>query len=155
VLTVGTAGLASEVSVPVTLVGAGVAAHGWNTIINADKNFKATDDNGRVNASRKNDPPINRQKQAGHIAGTPQNKNRIKQGTPTSSFYGKKSGEIITQKTWREGTIVKKNKAETVKELEFGVSVGTGPKGGSQTKARTHQDAKGELHGHPSGKEKF
>jgi RHS repeat-associated protein len=51
ILTVGTAGLASEVSVPVALVGAGVAAHGWNTIAKADKNFKATDNNGRVNAS--------------------------------------------------------------------------------------------------------
>jgi hypothetical protein len=51
VLTVGTAGLASEVSIPVTLVGAGVAAHGWSTIMNGDKNFKATDNNGRINAS--------------------------------------------------------------------------------------------------------
>jgi RHS repeat-associated protein len=52
VLTVGTAALASEVSVPVTLVGAGAASHGWSTIMKGDKNFKATDENGRVNANR-------------------------------------------------------------------------------------------------------
>jgi hypothetical protein len=40
--------------VPAAVVGAGAASHGWSTIINGDKNFKATDDNGRVNARGKN-----------------------------------------------------------------------------------------------------
>jgi RHS repeat-associated protein len=153
-VTIASGGLTWKVSVPATLVGAGVAAHGWRTMMNADKNFKATDQNGRVNATS-NNIPINKQKQAGHIAGTPQNKNRIKQGTPTSSFFGKKSGEKITQKTWQEGMVVKINKTETVKELDLGVSTGTEPNGGTQTRARAHQNANGEIHGHPSGREKF
>ena len=36
-------------------------------------------------------PAISAQKQAGHISGTPQNANRLKQGKPTSSFFGEKN----------------------------------------------------------------
>ncbi|MGV3502914.1 MAG: RHS repeat-associated core domain-containing protein, partial [Adhaeribacter sp.] len=51
-VTIGSVGLAAEVSVPATLLGAGVAAHGWSTMMSGDKNLKATDDNGRVNAGK-------------------------------------------------------------------------------------------------------
>src|SRR3569832_245188 len=40
---------------------------------------------------------INSQKQAGHVPGTPQNVNRVKQGKPTSTFFGQQSGEMATQ----------------------------------------------------------
>ena len=38
-----------------------------------------------------------------------------------------------------------------MREHDFGVSVGTGPKGGMQTRVRVHQDSKGRIHGHPFG----
>jgi hypothetical protein len=50
-VTVGTAGLSAGISVPAAVVGAGATAHGWSTMMNADKNFKATDQNSGVNAS--------------------------------------------------------------------------------------------------------
>jgi hypothetical protein len=66
VVTVGTGGIASEVSVPAAVAGAGAAAHGWSTITSGDKNFKATDDNGRVNASRWNNNRTRDEGAAGH-----------------------------------------------------------------------------------------
>ncbi|WP_190277641.1 DUF6443 domain-containing protein [Adhaeribacter rhizoryzae] len=50
-ITVASGSLAASVSVPAAAVGSAAAAHGWSTMMNADKNFKATDKNGRVNAS--------------------------------------------------------------------------------------------------------
>jgi RHS repeat-associated protein len=51
-VTIVSGGLTWKVSVPAALVGAGVAAHGRRTMMNADKNFKATNQNGRVNAGK-------------------------------------------------------------------------------------------------------
>lgn len=51
-VTGGTGGLSASISVPAATVGATTAAHGWRTMMNGDKNLKATDQNGRVNASR-------------------------------------------------------------------------------------------------------
>jgi hypothetical protein len=48
----------------------------------------------------KSDFPINLKKQAGHIRSTPQYANRIKQGWTTSSFFGKESGNKLTQWVW-------------------------------------------------------
>ncbi len=42
-----------------------------------------------------------------------------------------------------------------VLEKDYGVTVGTGPNGGSQTKVRVHENKSGEIHGHPAGPEKF
>ena len=97
---------------------------------------------------------INRQKQAGHVPGTPQNVNRTKQGKPTSSFFGDKSGEKLTRDTYENGSPVPGR--PNVKERDFGISTGTGPNGGMQTKVRSHQSPKtGQIHGHPSGPERF
>ena len=96
---------------------------------------------------------ISKQKQAGHIPGTPQNANRIKHGKPTSSFFGEKSGERLTQETFDKGKSVPGR--SNVREYDFGVSTGTGPNGGMQTRVRVHQDSKGRIHGHPSGPERF
>ena len=96
---------------------------------------------------------ISKQKQAGHVPGTPQNANRKKQGKPTSSFFGEKSGERLTQKAFEKGKPVPGR--PNVREHDFGVSTGTGPNGGMQTRVRVHQDTKGRIHGHPSGPERF
>lgn len=99
-------------------------------------------------------PRINPQKQAGHIPGTPQHKNRLKQGKDTSSFFGKESGERATQIAHQRGTPVPGR--PNVKEYDFGASVGTGPKGGAQTRVRVHESPKtGEIQGHPAGPEQF
>ena len=96
---------------------------------------------------------ISKQKQAGHVPGTPQNANRKKQGKPTSSFFGEKSGERLTQTAFEKGKPVPGR--PNVREHDFGVSTGTGPNGGMQTRVRVHQDKKGRIHGHPSGPQKF
>lgn len=89
------------------------------------------------------------QKQAGHVRGTPQHVNRVKQGTPTSTFFGEKSGERATQIAYQRGSTLPGR--VNVKEYNFGHSVGTNSKGGMQTKVRVHIDSKGAIHGHPSG----
>ena len=48
-------------------------------------------------------PAISAQKQAGHIPGTPQNANRLKQGKPTSSFFGENSGNLLTRQAFEKG----------------------------------------------------
>lgn len=98
-------------------------------------------------------PAISAQKQAGHIPGTPQNANRLKQGKPTSSFFGEKSGERLTQQAFEKGKPVPGR--PNVREHDFGVSTGTGPNGGMQSRVRVHQDSKGRIHGHPSGPERY
>jgi hypothetical protein len=95
---------------------------------------------------------ISRQQQDGHISGTPQNANRIKQGKSTSTFDGDAAeADALTQEAWSKGAPVPNRKG--VKEYDFGRRVGTGPKGGGQTRVRVHEDSKGRIHGHPSGPE--
>ncbi len=102
-------------------------------------------------------PEINTQQQTGHVPGTPQYKNRIKQGKPTSAFYGQKPGEMATKIAWKKGKTIQVDKAGAVtKEYDFGVSIGTGKNGGTQTKVKVKSNAnKTKMHGHPSGKEKL
>jgi hypothetical protein len=95
---------------------------------------------------------INAQKQAGHVPGTAQNINRINQGKPTSSFFGKESGERLTQIANQRGKPVPG--VANQKVHDFGVSVGTGANGGMQTRVRVHTDKKGGIHGHPDGPER-
>jgi len=106
-----------------------------------------------IKATKGTKPSISEQKQAGHIPGTPQNANRLKQGKLTSSFFGKNSGERLTQKAFEKGKPVPGR--PTVREHDFGISTGTGPNGGMQTRVRVHQDSKGRIHGHPSGPERL
>jgi hypothetical protein len=96
--------------------------------------------------------PISAQKQAGHVPSTPQYLNRINQGKPTSAFFGNESAERLTQEAWQKGRAVPGK--PNVREYDFGVSVGTGPHGGMQTKVRVHRSpTTGTIHGHPSGPE--
>ena len=54
-------------------------------------------------------PRINRQMQDAHVPGTKEYTRRLANGTPTSAFFGKKSGDALTRKAWHEGKIVKTN----------------------------------------------
>lgn len=95
---------------------------------------------------------INPQKQAGHVPGTPQHANRVSQGKATSTFFGARSGEKATRIAHERGAPVPGR--PNVKEYDFGRSVGTGPRGGMQTRVRVHEDQNGQIHGHPSGPER-
>ena len=101
----------------------------------------------------KNSAPFAKQKQAGHVKGTPQNANRQKANKPTSTFFGEKSGERLTQEAFQKNNPAPGRPG--VKDHDVGVSVGTGSNGGMQTRVRVHQDKKGRIHGHPSGPELF
>ncbi|HUT57768.1 MAG TPA: RHS repeat-associated core domain-containing protein, partial [Phycisphaerae bacterium] len=106
---------------------------------------------GEPRKAAKRAVPIATQKQAGHVPGTPQYANRLKQGKTTSTFFGEKSGNAWTQKGWREGT---PTGDPNIKIYDAGVSVGTGPNGGMQTRVRVVRDSKGRIHGTPWGPER-
>jgi hypothetical protein len=95
---------------------------------------------------------IARQKQDGHIAGTAQNGNRLRQGKPTSTFDGASDeADALTQEAWEKGTPVAGR--TDVRDYDFGRRVGTGPDGGGQSCVRVHKDRLDRIHGHPSGQE--
>ena len=143
-VTAGTGGAALPLTVPAAIASTGLivgglvaTAHGAATLANiVNKNEAA---------------PINEQKQAGHTPGTPQNANRPAQGNPTSTFFSKAEGETLTQDTHQTGTPAPNRPGLTVKE--YGRPVGTGPRGGTQSRVTVHQDSAGQIHGHPSGPE--
>lgn len=93
---------------------------------------------------------ISPQKQASHIRGTAQYKNRIKQGKYTSTFFGEKSGEKLTRIAHEKGTPVPNR--NNVKEYDFGISVDVSPRGKMQKKVRVREDEKGRIHGQPCWK---
>lgn len=96
--------------------------------------------------------PISRQKQDGHIVGTPQNRNRVRQGTSTSTFDGNGAeADALTQEAWNKGT--PQPKRPNVREYDFGRRIGKGPNGGGRSIVRVHRNTEGEIHGHPSGPE--
>lgn len=94
---------------------------------------------------------INQQKQQGHILDTPQYKNRVKHGTPTSYFNSAEEAIELVTKAWEKGSPVPGR--PNVRDFDFGQPIGTGPSGGPQTKVRVHMDNNGIIHGHPVGPE--
>jgi RHS repeat-associated protein len=96
-------------------------------------------------------PEIARQRQDGHVEGTPQHRNRVKEGKPTSTFDSREIADQLTQEAWQNGSTVRNR--PNLREYDFGRPVGKGPRGGSQSRVRVHQDASGRIHGHPSGPE--
>jgi RHS repeat-associated protein len=74
------------------------------------------------------------------------------QKTANKSYFGDaKSANELTHEAWKNGTPVKGRTG--VVDHEFGRPIGTGPKGGRQTKVRVHMDEQGRIHGHPVGRE--
>ncbi len=97
-------------------------------------------------------PPISRQKQDGHVAGTAQNRNRVRQGTKTSTFDGSSAeADALTQEAWEKGSPVPGRSG--IRDYDFGRRIGAAPNGKSQSIVRVHQDSAGRIHGHPSGRE--
>ncbi|MER7754976.1 DNRLRE domain-containing protein [Kitasatospora sp. NPDC097643] len=95
---------------------------------------------------------ISMQKQARHVRGTPEYHREVKKRGGLSTFHGWASARRFVQHAWKHGKVIEKKKGKEVRELDFGFSVGTNAKGRMQTKVRVHRDAKGKLHGHPSGR---
>jgi len=80
---------------------------------------------------QENGPKINDQKQDGHVKDTPQFKNRVKQGKPTSSFDSREQADHLTKDTYKTGKPVPGRPNQVVKD--YGTPVGTGPNGGTQS----------------------
>lgn len=100
------------------------------------------------NAPSSKNISFSKQQQASHTWGTKSNQNRRAQNKEISSFFGKKSGEKITQITHERGTPVPGK--PHVKEYDFKISTGFNSRG-MQSKARSHEKPDGRVHGHPSG----
>ncbi len=97
-------------------------------------------------------PPISRQKQDSHVRDTPQNRNRLKNGKPTSTFDGNRAeAEALTREAWQKGKHVLGQ--SDIRDYNFGRRIGEGPSGGGQSIVRVHRDASGRIHGHPVGPE--
>jgi RHS repeat-associated protein len=95
-------------------------------------------------------PPINVQKQAGHVPGTPQYVNRQAVGKMTSAFFNGKQGEAVTREAWAKGRPL--GEAGSIRLYDFGYAIGTGPDGGGyQTQVRVSIDSAGKIHGTPWG----
>jgi len=89
-------------------------------------------------------------KQKGHIHGTKEHANRVKQGNPTSTFADVDKALTYTTIAWQRGTPVKGN--PDVRDYEFGKPIGFAPKGGTQSKVRVHRaPSTNTIHGHPAG----
>ncbi|WP_437587639.1 RHS repeat domain-containing protein [Sorangium sp. So ce1000] len=96
-------------------------------------------------------PPINRQKQAGHIEGTPQYKSRVASGKMTSTFIDPKKADALTQEAWAKGAPIGSNGDLRLHDVGTLVAIGPGG-GGYQTQIRVSKDAKGQTHGSPWGR---
>jgi hypothetical protein len=95
-------------------------------------------------------PRINPQQQAGHVSGTPQYANRIKQGKPTSVFHASENADSLTLYAWQHG---KPTANPNIRIFDFQRPIGTGFYGGSQTQVRVSINSRGQIHGSPWGPE--
>jgi len=111
-------------------------------------NVRLPDDLWRQEASPV-DPPIARQKQDGHVKGTPQYRQRVRQGKPTSTWDDPSEADPLTRAAWRRGTAVPGRPG--VRDYDAGRRIGTDPQGRPQTRIRVSQDERGRIHGWPSG----
>lgn len=104
-----------------------------------------------------NTPPcytgVSRQAQDAHLKGTRQYNERIRNGTPTSTFNSRAEAHAYAEFAWKNGTPVPGR--PNVRNYEFGRPVGRGPNGGWQTKVRVHINGAGRVRAHPKGKEYF
>jgi hypothetical protein len=93
---------------------------------------------------------INRQKQDGHIRGTPQWLNRRRANKPTSTWNGdRKYADSHTYEAWAKGTPHPRDPWK--RDYDFGdEAVGYSWHHQPQTRVRVHIDEDGSIHGHPS-----
>ncbi|MEP3889928.1 MAG: RHS repeat-associated core domain-containing protein, partial [Hellea sp.] len=97
---------------------------------------------------------ISNQKQNAHVAGTNEHQRRVANGKPTSTFDDRKTADALTNDTVATGTKNVDSAGTVTYRKDYSPDrVGTGPKGGSQSQVKVHQDSKGVCHGHPCGPE--
>ena len=95
-------------------------------------------------------PPISRQKQDGHIAGTAQSRNRLEHSPVTSMFDGSAAeADALVQEAWEKGSPLPKR--PNVRDYDFGRRIRTAPDGQGQSVVRVTKDAAGRIHGSPYG----
>ena len=90
--------------------------------------------------------PINRQKQDGHIEGTPQYKNRVKQGKPTSKWAEDVDPDELTREALAKGKPAKGNPGTVIHD--FGRTIGYDQRGKPQSRVKVHV-GESTIHGHP------
>ena len=89
--------------------------------------------------------PISRQRQDGHISGTPQNQNRLRQGKPTSTFNGNAiTADALTREAWARGT-PRNQRRPWIRDYNFERRIGSGPNGGGQSIVRVHRTSTAEY----------
>lgn len=134
---------------PVKIEGPGVPTGPIGHTPESVKKPAKTGDRGGFYTSKAT-PKINKQKQAGHIKGTPQYKNRVKQSNPTSSFDSEADATKYSQEAWEKGRQVPGRPG--VKDYDFGTRVGDAANGkGYNTQVRVTIDSSGKIHGFPKG----
>jgi hypothetical protein len=94
---------------------------------------------------------IHPQKQAGHVVGTPQYTNRVKQAKPTGAFPDHETAEQYTKEAWEKGSNPDRRKLDRTRQYDFGRDIPgvIDPDGNPTSKVRVHRDSKGYIHGYP------
>jgi hypothetical protein len=95
------------------------------------------------------EPPIARKLQDRHIKGTPEYRQRLKLGTPTSRWDDPAQADPLTREAWRKGKAVPGR--PTVRDWDAGRRIGADPDGGSLTHVRVSRDRHGRIYGWPAG----
>jgi hypothetical protein len=95
------------------------------------------------------DPPIARRRQDGHIKGTPEYRERLRLGKPTSRWDDPTEADPLTREAWRNGATVPGSRR--VRDWDAGRRVGAAADGGSLTHIRVSRDRQGRIYGWPAG----
>ena len=93
------------------------------------------------------DPLINVQQQDGHVFGTAQCRNRLKQGKPTTFFPDREVAEAAVTEAKLLGKPVPGR--PNVLEHDLGKNVGTDLRGNPTSIVRVHLKPSGVYHGYP------
>jgi hypothetical protein len=95
------------------------------------------------------DPPIARKRQDGHIRGTPEYRERLRLGKPTTRWDDPTEADPLTREAWKSGVAVPGN--PRVRDWDARRRVGADPHGGSLTHVRVSRDSHGRIYGWPAG----
>jgi hypothetical protein len=95
-------------------------------------------------------PPIARQRQQGHIEGTPQHRLRMRQQDTTSTFLNPEEVDDLVVYAWQHGAPT--GSQGNLRIYDFRRPIGVGSSGGGyQTQVRVSMDTRGRIHGTPYG----
>lgn len=95
------------------------------------------------------EPPIARKRQDGHIKGTPEYRERLRLGKPTTRWDDPTEADPLTREAWRSGMAVPGSRS--VRDWDAGRRVGADADGGSLTHVRVSRESHGRIYGRPAG----